>query len=101
MNIAISNKSVKLKLAIICVLTLLAFLFALFVHQGHSVNLTSSVDKQDCYVCQQGCDTPVEALCCIPPISISYNFDLHKPLEQNVSKNSYIVPQLRAPPLIA
>ena len=100
MNKVAINNQAKLKLAITGVLTLLAFLFALFVHQGHVTKKIGLIDKPDCYVCQQGCDTPPKILSCVQAISTLFIIEPHQDIEQDVYKKSYTSPQLRAPPFL-
>jgi hypothetical protein len=90
----------KLKLSTSGVLTLLAFLFALFVHQEHVTEKIGLIDKPDCYVCQQGCDTPPKILNCEQVKSTLFIIKPHQDIEQGVYKKSYTTPQLRAPPFL-
>ncbi len=83
----------------ISVLTLMAFLFALFVHAKHSTQQILVLEKQDCYVCQQNIDTPPKVTIVLPMNTAMVELAIRYVTANVITFTSYQIPQLRAPPI--
>ena len=79
---------------------LLLFLTSVIAHAEHLAFLETTVEQQDCHICNQGIDNPPE-LPQVKAIAVSrFDFVTSKELTQKLLLNDFIQPPSRAPPII-
>jgi len=86
----------------ISVITLMAFLLAIFLHSQHiskpHSEQNSIAEYQDCHICQQGIDSPPKFSRLTVIIRENFSLIITKFITIIDSKHAYASPQLRAPP---
>lgn len=86
--------------AIALVVFLLLFLTSVLAHAEHLVFQETTVEQQDCQLCNQGIDTPPE-LTQIQAITVSrYNLFIAKVATPQFTLSYFVQPPSRAPPFI-
>jgi len=84
--------------AIALMVFLLLFLTSVITHADHLALQQTTVEQQDCQLCNQGIDTPPE-LPQIQTIAISrYNFVIAKVTTSPFTLSHFVQPPSRAPP---
>lgn len=82
------------------VVFLLFFLSSTLVHANHIVAEAIHAEQQECYICHQGIDNPPE----LPQIKnlfvASYNNKFFQLVSTQCKVSNYILPPLRAPPIV-
>lgn len=77
----------------------LLFLLSTLTHAEHITTQANNAEQQGCYLCHQGLDTPPE----LPQIQTvfvaSYRVNSHQTGTAQFKVNSFVQPQLRAPPV--
>jgi len=77
---------------------LLLFLTSTLAHADHLIEQSVNVEQQECYICHQGLDTPSELPTIQTPVVTSLYLSVVKVVSAGFKLNSFVQPQLRAPP---
>lgn len=93
-----STQTITTMKAFAIVVFAVLFFTSTLVHANHSVEQSTHVEQQECHTCHQGIDTPPE----LPQLQqctvASYFFTFSKTTTTAFKGNSFVQPQLRAPP---
>ena len=77
----------------------LFFLTSTLVHADHLATQAINAEQQECYICHQGIDTPPE----LPQVKnlfvASDSNNAYQAVTTQFKVNSFVLPQLRAPPV--
>ncbi len=84
--------------AIALMVFVVLFLTSALVHADHLIEQSLNVEQQECYICHQGLDTPAELPKIQTPFVVSSYLRVAKAVTAEFKLNSFIQPQLRAPP---
>ena len=76
----------------------LLFLTSTLAHADHLIEQSINVEQQECYICHQGLDTPSELPTIQTPVVINLYLSVVKVVTADFKLNSFVQPQLRAPP---
>jgi len=94
------TNNLKTMKAIAIMVFMLLFLTSVLAHADHLVDQKTTVEQQDCQLCNQGIDTPSD----LPQIQTSvvtrYNLFTAKVTTIDFTPKQFIQPPLRAPPFI-
>lgn len=85
--------------AIALMVFLLLFLISTLAHADHLVSQATSIEQQDCHICNQGIDTPPE-LPQVHAIITRYNLVTQAIATADFSLSNFVKPPSRAPPSI-
>ncbi len=99
-----ANKKEFKTLATMNALALIVFLFVFFIstvaHASHIAIQPINAESQECYICHQGLDAAPE----LPQVQTvfipSYSVTPNKAVIAQFKVNSFVQPQLRAPPVV-
>ena len=79
---------------------LLIFLISTLAHADHIATQATNAELQECYICHQGIDTPPELPQVQTPFIASYHVSVYEVVTAQFKVNSFVHPQLRAPPVV-
>lgn len=77
----------------------LFFLTSNLVHADHLIEQATQIEQSECYICHQGLDTPPKLPQVLAPYVASYHLVNYEVTTAQFKSNSFVQPQLRAPPV--